>query len=121
MLETQKFDAEKVWKSYSFTELLPCRRACSLHPNYLGHVYIAKNLKSLRKVYLILDELAYEIKKKIPENTIFLIVSDHGMKSELDGTGNHSSHAFYSVNIETDWKPKDITDFYPKIIEWLET
>jgi len=85
----------------------------------LGHVYIAKSLKHLQKVYLTLDELTYELKTKIPDDVIFLIVSDHGMKPEQDGTGTHSLHAFYSTNIETDWEPKDITDFYPKIIEWL--
>lgn len=85
----------------------------------LGHMYIAKRVRSLQKVYLNLDELACEIKKKIPDNTIFLIVSDHGIKPEPDGTGTHTSHGFYSINIATDWKPKDVTDFYPKIMEWL--
>jgi len=85
----------------------------------LGHVYIAKRLKSLQEVYLTLDELANEIKGKIPDDTIFLVVSDHGMEPQPDGTGNHSSHAFYSVNIETNWRPSDIIDFYPKIMEWV--
>lgn len=85
----------------------------------LGHVYMAKNLKSLRKVYFVLDELAYELKRRSPENTVFLIVSDHGMEPQPDGTGNHSSHGFYSMDFETDWQPRDIIDFPKKIKELI--
>jgi len=56
----------------------------------------------------------------VPEDTIFLIVSDHGMRPMPDGTGHHSCHAFWSLNIDTDWEPKDLTDFYPQIIKWCE-
>ena len=86
----------------------------------LGHVYIAKNLKGLRRVYFVLDDLAFELKRRVPEDTVFLIVSDHGMEPQPDGTGNHSSHGFYSLNFETDWKPKDVTDFHKKIIELVK-
>jgi len=32
--------------------------------------------------------------------------------------GKHSEHAFYSLNVRTEWKPKVVTDFYEKILEW---
>ena len=88
----------------------------------LGHIYIAKDLERLRRVYFTLDGLTRELKSKVSDDdAVFLIVSDHGMKPEPDGTGNHSSHGFYSVNIETSWEPKDVIDFYPKIMEWIAT
>nr|MDO8044128.1 alkaline phosphatase family protein [Candidatus Baldrarchaeota archaeon] len=86
----------------------------------MGHLHIAKRPQRLRRVYRALEILSLEIKRRIPGDTVFIVVSDHGMKPEPDGTGNHSDHAFYSLNIETDWKPSDITDFYHKIIEWCE-
>lgn len=71
------------------------------------------------RVYFVLDELAFELQRWVPEDTVFFIVSDHGMEPQPDGTGNHSSYGFYSLNLETDWQPKDVTDFHKKIIEWL--
>ena len=84
----------------------------------MGHLHLVKRPQKLMRVYKRLDMLTFKIKKQTPEDTVFIVVSDHGMKPEPDGTGNHSDHAFYSLNIETDWKPSDITDFYHKIIEW---
>ena len=86
----------------------------------LGHVYIAKSLKHLKKVYLALDQLAHELTRELSDDVIFIVVSDHGMKPEVDGTGVHSKHAFWSLNIDTDWRPNEITDFYQKIIEWTK-
>lgn len=86
----------------------------------LGHIYIAKSPKDLQKVYETLERLASDINEKISEETVFLIISDHGMKPEPDGTGNHSVYAFYSLNFKTRWEPKDITDFYLKILEWAK-
>jgi len=86
----------------------------------LGHIYIAKRPWRLMKAYLELNTLAKDLQRKMPENTIFLIVSDHGMKA-IGGSGDHSLYGFYSINIETTWKPNSITDFYPKILEWLKT
>lgn len=88
--------------------------------DFLGHMYITKSPKTLQRVYKTLDDLTFKLKRTIPEDTIFLIVSDHGIKPEPDGTGNHSNHAFYSLNIKTDWRPKDIIDFHPKILEWVK-
>ena len=89
-------------------------------PDLMGHLHIAKRLKRLKRFYQSLDFLAYKLKKKVPEDTVFLIVSDHGMQPMPDGTGDHSCHAFWSVNIDTDWEPKDIIDFYPQILRWCK-
>jgi len=87
----------------------------------LGHVCIKKKPEELLKAYKTIDKLAEETKNRLNEQHICLIVSDHGMKLSEDGiSGTHSNHAFWSLNIETDWKPKDITDFHPKIIKWTE-
>ena len=34
--------------------------------------------------------------------------------------GKHSEHAFYSLNVRTEWKLKVVIDFYEKILEWDE-
>jgi predicted AlkP superfamily pyrophosphatase or phosphodiesterase len=87
----------------------------------MGHIYISKNPRKLRKCYKMLNSLVAEIKSKLPKNVIFLIVSDHGIEPSIDKvSGTHSHYSFWSLNIKTSWKPKDITDFYPKIIEWLK-
>jgi len=87
----------------------------------LGHIYITKKTLKLMNCYLELNSLAGNIQKLLPKNSILLIMSDHGMEPSADGvTGRHSKHAFWSLNIDTDWRPKDITDFYPKIIEWTK-
>jgi len=86
-----------------------------------GHIHIAKNPHILRRVYRRLDTLVYRVKKQLKkqlDETIILVVSDHGMKPAPDGTGIHSHHAFWSINIDTDWEPKDITDFFPQIVRW---
>ena len=86
----------------------------------LGHLHFIKRPLKLLKAYLELNKLAAELQRMIPKNTVFLIISDHGMKSSGDGvTGNHSKRAFWSLNIDENWEPRDFTDFYPKIMDWL--
>jgi len=85
----------------------------------LGHIHIAKRVWALKKGYEHLDELAGNLSRKVGENSIFLIVSDHGMKPMPDGTGDHTNHTFYSLNHAVNWKPKKIVDFHQKILEWL--
>jgi len=68
-----------------------------------------------------MNKLTETLQHIIPPDTIFPVVSDHGMVSSEDGvTGTHSDHAFWSLNINTHWKPKEITDFFHKIIGWLK-
>ncbi|UCH31489.1 MAG: alkaline phosphatase family protein [Candidatus Bathyarchaeota archaeon] len=87
------------------------------------------SFRKLKLIYQLMDLLTVQIKEKLRENTVFLIVSDHGITAteKLVGASkdikgapkhSHSTHAFYSLNFKTAWKPKNITDFYPKIIEW---
>ena len=91
-------------------------------PDLLGHIYFVKSPLKLMNCYLELNKLTMQLKEKLSKDTIMLIVSDHGMEASKDGvTGTHSKHAFWSLNIKTEWKPKDITDFYQKIIEWANT
>ncbi|RLF18378.1 MAG: hypothetical protein DRZ82_08360 [Thermoprotei archaeon] len=65
----------------------------------LGHLYRGNTLKMFR-IYIIAARIARLFKKICPPNTLFLIVSDHGMKV-IPGTkyGDHSDYGFYSVNI----------------------
>lgn len=86
----------------------------------MGHVYIAKRPLRLMHAYLELDALARNLQAIVPDS-LFLIVSDHGMKVSEDGvSGTHTDYAFWSLNVETDWSPSDFTDFYPKILEWVK-
>lgn len=85
-----------------------------------SHFYMNKSVKKLLIAYQTFDHLVYKIKERIGDDCLFLILSDHG--HEIDNhrlTGNHSHQAFWSVNVETEWKPKEITDFFYKISEWL--
>ena len=87
----------------------------------LGHIWFVKHPLKLMMVYKDLNIFAKKVQDNVDENTIILIVSDHGMEDSGDGvTGNHSDHNFWSLNIETNWKPNDITDYYPMIMEWCE-
>ncbi|MHA1832519.1 MAG: hypothetical protein ACTSV7_00890 [Candidatus Baldrarchaeia archaeon] len=75
------------------------------------------------KAYTACNRFVGEVKSRLDDEkeTVFLIVSDHEME-RFGNTpyGKHSDHGFYSLNIKTEWKPKFITDFFPKILEWLE-
>jgi len=77
---------------------------------------------TLFKAYTSCNHFVGEVKERLDEKeTIFLIVSDHGME-RFGNTlfGKHSNYGFYSLNIKTEWKPRFIIDFFPKIIEWLK-
>ncbi len=83
-----------------------------------GHMFWTLDPQKIKWCYREADSLAREIKKRIGDS-ILLIVSDHGMKLSDDGvTGYHSDHFFWSLNIKTSWRPRYITDFYEKILEW---
>lgn len=83
-----------------------------------GHVFWTINFPKIRWAYYEFDSLVKKIKEKIKDKYLFLIVSDHGMELSEDGvTGNHSDHFFWSLNIKTDWRPKDFTSFFDFIIE----
>ena len=86
--------------------------------DFYGHAYLSRNPTAVEQVYRDLDLFAAEVASKLPEDSILLIVSDHGMTIGDDGEPKHSDHAFWSLNIETEWKPRSFTDFFGKILEW---
>ena len=77
------------------------------------------NKLELMKAYFKANWLTYKVKQKLPADTILLVISDHGMQPFKGKYGKHTNYGFWSLNIKTDWKPKTITDFHPKIIEWV--
>jgi hypothetical protein len=74
-----------------------------------------------------MNQLSYDLKDMLSDDTVFLVVSDHGMqrdvlREEYGGRlHRHSSHAFYSLSLGTAWKPNGVTDFFEKILEWTKT
>jgi len=87
----------------------------------LGHVCMVKCRKELWKAYLDLARLVGIVKKEVPEDTLILILSDHGMKPMPDGTGDHSEYGFWSINMDLEWfNPKKAVDFYPLIEKALK-
>lgn len=78
------------------------------------------DFKKLFKAYTICNKFVGEVKELLGENTVFLIISDHGME-RFGNTpfGKHSDHAFYSLNKVTNWKPTSILGFFNQIINWL--
>lgn len=77
--------------------------------DYIGHILYGS--LQMRYIYHLIDEYIGELNRRFKRN--ILVVSDHGMED-----GIHTNHGFYSLNIQTDWRPTDITDFCPKISEW---
>lgn len=76
----------------------------------MGHIYFDNRLKML-KAYTRLDTLAQRIKRKLKNDILFLIVSDHGMELSSDGYPEHSNRAFYSFNKKIRWRPQSILDY----------
>ena len=77
----------------------------------MGHLYRGLNKMKMMKTYIILERFAMNIKKNLPEDTLFLIVSDHGMEINDSGGPVHSNRAFYSFNFNLGWKPNSIMDY----------
>jgi len=71
----------------------------------IQHVFF-KNKTTILNWYLKFNEFVGEISKKIPNDVMLLVVSDHGQINGL-----HTPYAFYSSNIKLNQKPKSITDF----------
>ncbi|RLF18980.1 MAG: hypothetical protein DRZ82_07295 [Thermoprotei archaeon] len=85
----------------------------------LTHIFITKP-HIIRKAYLELNRISRKLHERLDDgNTIFLIISDHGFVLSEDGvSGKHANYAFWSININEDWHPKDFTDYFNKILEW---
>ncbi len=87
----------------------------------LGHLYIVKRPLVMLRVYLELNRLVKGLKSNMPDDTAFIIVSDHGMRPSPDKIwGIHSNHAFWSSNVRLPFKPRDHTDFFYLILELLD-
>lgn len=87
------------------------------------HLFWQKD-KIVEKYYKMVDEFAGEIQFNLPENTLMIILSDHGMQ-RLKGTlyqgGRHSFHSFASLSQEVEApKPLKITDFYSIVCNHLQ-
>ena len=126
MKQLQRLCWEAYWKTYNlmFREINSDWNLFAVYfetLDWLGHIYENKKIRNLLTPYQVFDNLVYEIKELIGNDIIFLILSDHGVKIINDRlAGYHSRHAFWSLNIDTNWKPKEITDFFHKIIEWTK-
>jgi len=84
---------------------------------------LAYGLPEMYRAYRAADAYVQKLSRELGDDCILLVVSDHGMK-RLEGTrsfGMHTDRAFWSLNFETDWRPKSVTDFYGKIVEWLRS
>jgi len=85
----------------------------------LGHIY-AGNKTKMFGVYIKAEQLVEEVKELIGDETLLLIVSDHGMKPIGKGTfGEHSDHGFYSSNFPLSLEKPKMTDFFPLIVKTL--
>jgi len=83
----------------------------------ISHLYLGKNNLKMYKTYNIIENLIHNIKIKIPKNTLFMIISDHGMEVTSEGIPIHSKRAFYSFNMDLGWRPKTIMDYANFIIK----
>jgi predicted AlkP superfamily phosphohydrolase/phosphomutase len=86
----------------------------------MGHLWMGKNKIKMLKVYTHLDSLAWRIKQKLPNDTLCMIVSDHGMITSDDKIPIHGKRAFYSFNMDIDWTPNSIMDYADYIKNQLE-
>ena len=71
----------------------------------IQHIYFHKERK-IAEYYIMFDELIKKINKQITNDTLLLIVSDHGQKK-----GIHTPYGFYSIN-----KPLQLQN--PKLIDF---
>ena len=80
--------------------------------DHLGHLYRG-NLSKMRRIYALADRLAHSVKSFLPEDALFLIISDHGMRPAFKGSryGVHSEYGFYSLNVPLRLKYPKIQDF----------
>jgi len=69
------------------------------------HVFYNQT-KKIAKFYIMFDEFVGKVRGKIDDNTLLLIVSDHGQHK-----GIHTTHGFYSVNKPLGLKNPKLIDF----------
>lgn len=76
----------------------------------IQHVYFKNKLK-IMSYYMKFNEFVGKLKEKISDETMILIISDHGQENGL-----HTNYGFYSSNIKLGLKNPKISDF-KEIIE----
>ena len=69
------------------------------------HIFY-RNSKKIAKFYLMFDEFIKKLTEIIDDETLLLIVSDHGLKK-----GIHTPYGFYSVNNKLGLKNPRLIDF----------
>jgi len=85
----------------------------------LGHIY-AGNSTKMFGVYAKAEQLVEDVRSVIADETLLLVVSDHGMKAFGKGMyGDHTDHGFYSSNAELNLVNPKITDFFDLIVKTL--
>jgi len=78
------------------------------------HMFYSQ-ISKIYEYYVDMDKFVGKIKQEIDNNTLFLIVSDHGQKK-----GIHTKHGFYSLNKPLGLKNPKLIDFRWIIEEILE-
>lgn len=71
-----------------------------------GHL-ICRSIEESLKYHIIADKWVKELKEILDNETLLLVVSDHGILY-----GKHTPYAFYSVNKDIELKVNSICDFY---------
>lgn len=71
----------------------------------IQHVFY-NNAKKIAKYYIMFNEFVGKVRQKIDDDTLLLIVSDHGQKK-----GVHTNYGFYSVNEPLEFKNPKLIDF----------
>lgn len=84
-------------------------------PDVIQHLLFTVPSK-IQQHYMDLDNYVLRLKNKLNQS-IFLIVSDHGFSFE---TETHSLYGFYSSNKTLNPKPKQITDFYNLLLQAID-
>jgi predicted AlkP superfamily phosphohydrolase/phosphomutase len=69
------------------------------------HVFFKNKLK-IMDYYLKFNNFVGKLKEQLPEDTILLIISDHGQENGL-----HTNYGFYSSNVKLGLDNPKITDF----------
>jgi predicted AlkP superfamily pyrophosphatase or phosphodiesterase len=80
----------------------------------IQHAFFKNKLK-IMDFYMMFNEYVGKLKSKLPEDTLLLIISDHGQEK-----GIHTDHGFYSSNKKLNLKNPKITDF-KQIIEKISS
>jgi len=79
----------------------------------IQHVFY-NHPKKIAKFYIMFDEFVGKVREKIDDDTLLLIVSDHGQHK-----GIHTTHGFYSVNKPLGLKSPKLIDFRWRIEDIL--